>query len=401
MIRLTKVQFGHRVQNLRDTELNTRCEGLCAHINSIPDEVLLDQILADPPDIHRHVHLSAVCHRWRAGLAKRRALTCQLQNNSCRLGRECAFLSVLSRCMALESLTVPSILLTSDMFDVFSYLPFTKTLSSLIVSSDSYCTLCPLGRVLASLPALKMLDVRVCEKSLTLFQCKDDIMLRHCVRELAIACNSPSTPVMFAAFFDLQRLRMQLPLISDDIFAHFLAGLHAAMPRLEALELCWDCHFPKGIVHGVNWETLRGLLSEARALRELILPLTLFVKDDAFVRFIGEHLKGLEILQISLRNESPRHVLLNLEFLERLPRLREADIEVWGEFQSAVSTLSCASSTLERLKLTWDLSSDLKFAMPALKLLYLTLPHQPNCVVNCPALEELSFDRGPMVSWRL
>jgi len=50
---------------------------------SLPDEILLGLVMPDPPDIARHVNLSAFCHHWWAGLAYRRALSCHLRGSTC------------------------------------------------------------------------------------------------------------------------------------------------------------------------------------------------------------------------------------------------------------------------------------------------------------------------------
>jgi len=361
-----------------------------AMIHNLPDDLLVGMILADSPDITQHVHLSAICHRWRASLIGRRELSCSQSMRFLDVpGRDRALLAVLSHLSSLETLSVTRLLLSPLVLDALRDLACAKSLRSLTIictQRQQQSSSLTVDRILSALPVLQTFAVRGQELGRFLW-CNSAPVLRHGVRDLAVECSVAPDPLLWSAgFAELRRLRLQLP-IADDQCIRVLTDLRVAIPRLEALELSWS----RDDRPLIKEAALIGLLGEARALRELSLPEWLNVSNGTFLRFISDHLAGIEALTLHI------HVCTLADSVGIVPlmwlrRLRKADLIYSWEDRSTKHTEPirlCAAPTLERLRLGlwWICENDIEIAMPGLKSL--TLGLSTRCTVDCPELETL------------
>lgn len=266
-------------------------------------------MLARTADLSLHVRLSAVCGRWRACLARRRALAQPLPpDEEAAAGEEAltpprddAFVAVLGRCVALEALTVARSLLTEAVLGALGALPCARTLRTLRIADAGAGTPSPgaeADHLLAALPALEALEVVAGHRregdeaaevrSFGWRWVRFPVLQRaggdgggsssgSSVHELAVAC---SRRLSWAALFpELRCLRLQLPDEGTGQRGAVLGGLRAIVPRLEALELRW-----KGRPVNVSeLAELLGVAAATTALRELLLPDRVEV-DDAFMQ---------------------------------------------------------------------------------------------------------------------
>jgi len=363
---------------------NPKLQFTQSHIQSLLED-LLSLILAGRPNISLHVQLSAVCHRWRACLARRRTLSWLYDKDRTSTddepyeARDRALLAVLSRCAVLESLLVENNMLTDAVLGALGGLPCARTLRSLTVSLNPWrfkpTHVLRVDRLLASLPALEVFRIKGLRYFPRFVQYGVDAITHHGVRELATGHAARSLDWM-TGFTELRWLNLQLcpDLISC---AHVQAGLRAVIPRLEALKLTW----PRHILSDVE---LIELLGDASALRKLVLNSYVNI-GDGFVRFASKRLTGLETLVMRTYNVAV------VALLALLPRLRRAELfDIM--LPNAVPLQVRESLALERLCL--GLASTgcpyVEITLPALKSLtvFVDVP----CMINCPALEEAKLD---------
>jgi len=376
-----------------------------AHIHSLPDDLLQCLILTDPPDISRHVNLSAVCRRWRTCLALRRTLSRMYQKDRPSRtamhasfsavsvqpslaptsfdepyeGRDRALLAVLSRCVVLESLFVENSMLTDNVLGALGGLPCARTLRSLTVAQD-YRTV-PVDRILASLPALEVFDIHLNPQCC--FAMRTNANAHHSLRELTATCACElNSLIRVATFTELRRLRIHMAGSHSDHPAHVLAGLCAIIPRLETLELHWP--LDKNALLRASEAELIKLLGEASTLRELILDSRVNIGEE-FVSFASGRLTGLEVLTL----RTPNAAAINLLML--LPRLRKAQL-LDIVLPDAEPLRLCGSPALEwlRLSLASTQCPRVEIALPVLTLLNVSA--NVPLTIDCPALEELCMN---------